>query len=621
MKIALIGAGPRNLAILGRLIFLADKTTYLDIDMYDRSPIGGRVWDPFLENNHTFLMNTAPNQVTLFDDFEMDDQELQIERPNLLSWAQTIAFDYLKDHPEYPSIYQDEVLSLVSSNDFASRGLFGIYAAWFFELLQSVSSSNININFYEDYVVDMEKGKKRFAIRTESGAERKYDRVVFAPGHIDNKPNEKQQNLINFANDKGLQYFPASHPAENNFENIDENNQVLIEGLGLSFFDVILSLTAGKGGVFITETDGSLTYHSSGHEPRIVAGSFNGLPPRAKGINQKEASQLYQPRFFTLENLKAKANLNMGHLPYDVFMKTLKMELTYKSLYNQIIQADFPIGTLRSKVAKFIEDPDNWPKINDTFDLNFDVEIDWDSKVFPAMNQTDASTYKEFVIQHIQSDIRSAELGNDWSPLTGAYDILRDVRDIVRTLYNDGYFTDSDYQLMLTSFKQFDNQLSAGPPLIRMRQLLALIEAGVIQIAGPGFKTGHNEQLFTASDSLHQHFEADVLIEARLSTIDFRIAKSSLVQSLVKKGLITSNDRLVNTNGDLVLAHTVKVDLDTLTVVDKDNHPVKGFFVSGIPLEGSRWFNTVIPRPYVHTLLFQESKLLVNELLSRKHKK
>ncbi|MCO0832137.1 FAD/NAD(P)-binding protein [Fructobacillus sp. W13] len=616
MKIALIGAGPRNLAILGRLLFLVDTTKQVDIDMYDPSPIGGRVWNPYLKNNHTFLMNTAPNQVTLFDDFEIQDHEVETERPNLLSWAQTKAFDYLKDHPEFPSIYQDEVLSLVSANEFSSRGLFGVYAAWYFELLQSISSPNISVNFHQQMVTEMNRGKHNFLLTTDDGEEHRYDRVVLAPGHIDNEPNDKQQDLLAFANSKQLQYFPASHPAENDFDAINADDQVLIEGLGLSFFDVLLSLTASKGGAFITENDGSLTYRPSGKEPRIVAGSFNGLPPRAKGVNQKEASQLYQPRFFTLDKLKEKASFNKGHLPFDVFMDTLKKELTYKSLYNQILQADFPIGDLRSKLATFIENPDNWPLINEKFDLNFDVDIDWDSKVFPALRQTEASTYKDFLIQHIKSDIKSAELGNDWSPLTGAYDILRDLRDIVRTLYNEGYFTDDDYQKMLSDFKHFDNQLSAGPPLIRMRQLLALLEAGVIQIAGPGFKTGHDDNAFVATDSLGQRFKGSVLIEARLSTIDFRIAKSPLIKSLISNNLISSNDRVQKDDGSSLLGHTIKVDLNSLTVLDNDDEPVNGFFVSGIPLEGSRWFNTVIPRPYVHTLLFQESKMLVSALLS-----
>ncbi|MFC4761277.1 FAD/NAD(P)-binding protein [Fructobacillus durionis] len=616
MRIALIGAGPRNLAILGRLLFTIDPKIEVVIDLFDPSTIGGRVWDPFLKNNHTFLMNTYANQVTLFDDYELLDHEVPIARPNLLTWAQTVAFDYLSDHPEYPSAYRDEVLSLISANTFSSRGLFGVYAAWYFEELQAACPKNVSIAFHQKEVVDLHKGTRRFKLKTADGRTARYDRVVLAPGHIDNQLNEKQSDLMDFAKNKGLVYFPASHPAENDFTKIKGDDSVLIEGLGLSFFDVLLSLTAGKGGTFITNRDGSLTYRPSGREPKIVAGSFNGLPPRSKGVNQKEASQLYQPRFFTLPHLKEVALENDRTLPFDTFMTILKQELTYKFLFNQIQQTDLPFDSSKTNIIHFIQNPKHWPLLNKVFDLNIETDINWDDKIFPALKWTHEN-YRQNLENHLENDIISAQLGNDWSPLTGSYDLLRDLRDIVRTLYNDGYFTDDGYAKMLTAFRYFDNQLSAGPPIIRMRQLLALIQAGIITIAGPGYKTGHNDQRFTATDNFGDHYEGTCLIEARLSTIDFRIAKSPLIRSLAKQGLIQSNNEIPNGHSSSLLAHTIKINPKNFMAIDKRNQNVFGLFISGIPLEGERWFNTVIPRPYVNTLIFKESKELVAALLTK----
>lgn len=617
MKIALIGAGPRNLSILGRLLFSVNKTTKIEIDLFDPSPIGGRVWDPFLTNNHTFLMNTFANQVTLFDDYELYDNDVPIERPNLLDWAHTRAFDYLKDHPEYPKAYEDEVISLISANTFSSRGLFGIYAAWYFDELLAAKQENVTIRFHQSEVVDMTKGIRQFKIRTRNNFTGKYDRVILAPGHIDNQLNEKQESLRKFADKMGLIYYSASHPAENDFESITGEDNVLIEGLGLSFIDVLLSLTAGKGGSFITNKNGTLTYRPSGREPGIVAGSFNGLPPRSKGLNQKGAAQLYEPRFFTLKHLKDIAAMNGGKVPFEKFMDLLKQEMTYKFLYNQVKQSDLPFDSKKKTVLRALENPYNWSSLNERFDLNLETNIDWQGKIFPALSWKDLNTFNHSLIPHIENDIQSAQLGNDWSPLTGAYDLLRDMRDIVRTLYNENYFDEDGYEKMLTEFRQFDNQLSAGPPLVRMRQLLALLKAGVITIAGPGFKTGFNDHSFEAIDSFGQHFEGSVLIEARLSTIDFRIAKSPLIRSLARQGLIEENDSYYKEDGTPLFGNTIKVDLNTFTVINRKNQPVEGFYISGIPLEGERWFNTVIPRPYVNSLIFQESQRIVDSLLSR----
>lgn len=617
MKIALIGAGPRNLAILGRLLFTVNTKATYEIDLFDPQPIGGRVWDPFLTNNHAFLMNTYANQVTLFDDYELLDHETPIERPNLLTWAQTVAFDYLNDHPEYPDAYRNEVLTLISANTFASRGLFGVYAAWYFEEVQAACPKNIHIHFHQTEIIDMEKGARRFSLTGRDGFTSKYDRVVLAPGHIDNQPNKKQKELAAFAKRHSLAYFPASHPAENDFDKINENDQVLIEGLGLSFFDVILSLTGAKGGTFVTNNDGSLTYRPSGHEPHIVAGAFNGLPPRTKGVNQKESAQVYQPHFFTLKRMKEEASNNLGKISFEHFMKTLKQELTFKYLYNQVQLLKLDTGVSKASIISDLMHPERWSSINEKYGLHLDMSIDWDSLVFPAMEWPDAKTFQKNLHKHIENDIRSAKLGNDWSPLTGSYYILRDMRDTIRTLYNENYFFADGYEKMLTTFRAFDNQLSAGPPLVRMQQLLALMDAGILEIAGPGFKTSRGHSTFVATDRYGQHFEGTALIEARLSEINFNIAKSPLIQSLQKQGLIRKNDRLRKSDGSLLLGNTIKVDLKTLTVLDKNNQPVDGFFVSGIPLEGERWFNTVIPRPYVNTLIFEESKRLVEALQER----
>lgn len=47
MKIALIGAGPRNLAVLDRLIQKTPINQSLTVDLFDPYPVGGRVWNPF----------------------------------------------------------------------------------------------------------------------------------------------------------------------------------------------------------------------------------------------------------------------------------------------------------------------------------------------------------------------------------------------------------------------------------------------------------------------------------------------------------------------------------------------------------------------------------------------
>ena len=73
MQVAIIGAGPRGLAVAERLINLAEEATQLDIQIFDPHAIGGRVWDPFLPQNQQFLMNTVIDQITLFNDDSIEN--------------------------------------------------------------------------------------------------------------------------------------------------------------------------------------------------------------------------------------------------------------------------------------------------------------------------------------------------------------------------------------------------------------------------------------------------------------------------------------------------------------------------------------------------------------------
>ncbi|GAO99136.1 FAD/NAD(P)-binding protein [Fructobacillus ficulneus] len=617
MQIALIGAGPRNLAILDRLIQKNPANHALTINIFDPYPIGGRVWNPYFKNNQTYLMNTYANQVTLFNDIDdaYDNSETAHLTSTLLSWAQTSALGFLNDHPEFPVAYREEIIALISMETYSSRGLMGVYAAWFFETISAATPSNISIRFRQTAVDDLIVANPGFNLITNDGEKFFADEVVYSPGHLDAVLSPAKKDLANFAADQGLHYYPASHPAENDFTALNENDTVLVQGLGLSFFDDLLSLTAAKGGVFLTKDDGSLQYQPSGHEPHLVIGSGSGLPPRSHGFNQKGPSQLYEPRFFTLKHLEKIANENKGHVPYQTFRRILDQELTYKYLINQIrLLADIDDQT-REEILDFVKEPTNWPLVNTQYKLSLNTNISWENEANPTRDLTTISAYRTFFVKHLEEDIASAELGNNFSPLSGAYDILRDMRGTVRYLYNHRLFDEDDYQTLLTEFKYFDTQLSVGPPLIRTQQLLALIEAGQITIAGPNFSVSHDTTNFVATDRFGQKYLGSAFIEARLGRINFQSANSPLIKSLRQQGLITGDNRITNTDGTSLLSNTIKVDSVTNTVIDHNDNYVTGFFIAGIPLEGQQWFTTVIPRPHVKTIIFAESAKIVDAIL------
>jgi hypothetical protein len=76
---------------------------------------------------------------------------------------------------------------------------------------------------------------------------------------------------------------------------VTKDDVVVVRGLGLTFYDVCARLTADRGGKFVRDETGTVVYEPSGEEPQIYAGSRSGLPFPARGVNQKELGDTYQP--------------------------------------------------------------------------------------------------------------------------------------------------------------------------------------------------------------------------------------------------------------------------------------------------------------------------------------
>jgi methylaspartate mutase epsilon subunit len=137
--------------------------------------------------------------------------------------------------------------------------------------------------------------------------------------------------------------------------------------------------------------------------------------------------------------------------------------------------------------------------------------------------------------------------------------------------------------------------LSAGPPRIRLQQVLALLEAGVLRLLGPGSEftgdhasgrlRGHAHQVGASAVLL------DALVDARIPSPDVRRDLGALPRSLVDAGIWSAfghgcDDDRFQTGG----VHVTRAPY----------HPVgsagvadERLYVLGIPAEHTRWFTQV----------------------------
>lgn len=618
MQVAIIGAGPRGLAVAERLVNLAEDDTKLDIQIFDPYAIGGRVWDPFIPQNQQFLMNTVIDQITLFNDDSIENGGKPLPGPNLRQWLAEQAPTFLAAHPEFAPAYQQEVARLKQPGDFATRGMMGVYAAWFFDWLTQRVRPNQTLTFTQQAVTQVTPIAQKFQLTLADGTQILADQVVMALGHSDDTLSAEEAAFKAFAVQHQLKYVAPTHPAEADLSVFDEKDTVIIRGLGLSFFDYLFALTVGKGGQFVRNDVGELRYLPSGHEPHVIAGSRGGFPLHARGVNEKDTSELYVPKFFTLPALDALRAAGGGHLQYADFEKLVVKELTYKYILNQLelMPNQLPYDQAEA-LRQALLTSDDLAATAQSFGLTDVPAFDIDLIRHPARDLAEDVDYPTWFKAYLRADIADAKLGNKHAPFAGAFDIMRDIRDRIRYIVEHDYFDADEYEKFLSQFKPFDVLVSVGPPLERLEQLLALIEAGVFEVTAPQIHVGMDteKQQFVARDARQQEFRGNALIEARLGATNLAISKNPVIENLRAQGLLVQ-PTLTRADGSTYQLGAPTFDRQTFEVIDKNGHKVPHLYIYGITLEGLKWFGTVIPRPGVNTVILREGAWIAQRILA-----
>ena len=87
----------------------------------------------------------------------------------------------------------------------------------------------------------------------------------------------------------------------------------------------------------------------------------------------------------------------------------------------------------------------------------------------------------------LADDLREAEVPEGASPVKSAAEVFRIFRDPMRSVVEQGGLSLESYLDFNADIRSRIHRLVAGPPALRSRQLLALMDAGVLRIPfGPG---------------------------------------------------------------------------------------------------------------------------------------
>ncbi|KAI0838455.1 FAD-NAD(P)-binding-domain-containing protein [Hypoxylon sp. FL0890] len=590
-EVAIIGMGPRGTSVLERLCASASDIlvlgTQLKIHVIDpSSPGAGRVWRT--EQSSQLLMNTVASQVTLFTDDSVVCSGPIRPGPSLYEWV-------AQNHAEVT----------LGPDDYPTRALYGRYLEWVFSEVLRRAPADVKVEVHAARAVRLDNelyGRQALTLsngRTISGLAA----VILAQGHLPLVLDPQQQHLAKYAKQHGLRHFSPSNPADLDLSSIAPGEPILLRGLGLNFFDYMALLTTGRGGHF-TRTPEGLRYHPSGKEPRLYAGSRRGIPYQARGDNQKGAYGRRFPILLTDSVIASfRERADSGDAPD--FMSEIwpivakEVELVY---YEGVLgQTEFARLNFQER---FFATPHNSAE---EAQLLTEVGIpeakhwSWERISRPQGQRTFATAgeWQNWLISYLRTDAEEALRGNVNGPMKAALDMMRDLRNELRQIVDhDGLAGASRRDHLDRWYTPLNAFVSIGPPRQRIEQMIALMEAGILELLGPRFGVREEDGAWVAEspEIPGSAVRVTTLIEARLPEPSLRHTADELLAHLMKTG--QCRPHIVNgyETGGLDVTHS------PYALIDRQGRAHERRFAVGVPTEGVHWVTAAGARPGVNSV-------------------
>lgn len=578
--IAIIGSGPRGLSVLERLCARLMKAPLraqaIEIHLIDSHAVGtGRIWRT--NQSQWLTMNTVADEVSAFSGPADDGPPRPGAGPSLAQW-------WSQTRDDYPG-----------PNSYASRAVYGLYMQFVLSTIEEHIAGLATLKKVNKTVIDIARIANRFEIAFADGMGLCADKVVLVTGHSKPAPSGPEQAFA--AKTPGLSYMAGDSVADLPLDAIEAGSSVGVIGLGLSFYDVMASLTLERGGRFTEGADGRLVYHRSGREPIIHASSRSGMPLPARGWNQKDANFRYSPLIFTADYVKQERQRGPIDFRLQILPRLLaEVNLVYfQSLIKAFKGAPDAVEFRSTVAASGCSGVADIQQLAQQFGIVGAQPIDLDRLAHPFEGQlfANASEFRATLLRQIDIDLAEAELGNVDSPVKAALDVIRDTRSIVRSAVDYGGLTPESHRgVFLDWYVPRSSFLAAGPPRIRLKQTRALIECGVLNIIGPSLTItcSSASRCFQLSSPAvaNSTIQATTLVDARIPVTDIRVDQSPLMKSLQRRGMLTS---FVNDSGEPPFdTGGVRVTGTPFYPIGREDTVLRDMYVLGIPTEHTRWF-------------------------------
>ncbi|MFI1913347.1 FAD/NAD(P)-binding protein [Nocardia sp. NPDC020380] len=620
LEICLIGAGPRGLSVLERMVANTEEFlpagARLRIHVVDPRPGSGQVWRT--DQSSELLMNTVAAQVTLFTDESVRMNGPVVPGPSLYEWA----IDPAHHTPE-------EFANIIGlgANSYPTRALYGRYLEWVLRTVVARSSPRVSICLHRQRAVrlDDDPRGRQIVHLDDTTVLRALDAVILAQGHLPATPTPQERGLAEFANHHGLSYISPGNPADRDLAGIGAGEPTLLRGLGLNFFDYLALLTTGRGGVF-EYAGGKLVYRCSGREPQLFAGSRRGVPYHARGENEKGAYGRHLPIVLTahvISELRRRGERSSGlSFRRDVWpLVAQEVETVYYATLLRARPAPQAAAELLAVSSTGPWTPRQRDRLLDDLGVETGQRWNWDRVARPCGDRrfTGSAEFTAWVLAHLRTDAAEAQKGNVNNPYKAALDVLRDLRNEVRLLVDHGGLSGSSYQDDLRDrYTPLNAYVSIGPPVSRIQEAIALIEAGILTIIGPDADFGADPvtgRFIGGSPRVDgSRIQASALIEARLPEIDLARTADPLLTWLRDTGQCTGH--IVDDPRRPFRTGAIAVTQRPYRMIDAAGRVHPRRFAYSVPTEGVHWVTAAGVRPGVDSVILGDADSIARAVLA-----
>ncbi|MHC0430202.1 FAD/NAD(P)-binding protein [Streptomyces sp. O3] len=635
LTVCVIGTGPRGLSVLERVCANATLVPDVRITVHvvdPEEPGSGRVWRG--SQSRHLLMNTVASQVSLFTDESVDMEGPLATGPSLYEWAQLMT----PLEPEESGLDEGFLAEArqLGPDTYPTRAFYGRYLAWVFQRVVALAPDQVDIVVHRTRAVALDDAAGDDSpwqtVRLENGRELTgLDAVVLSLGHVEAEDPEPLARLHAEATRLGLTHLRPANPADIDLRDIAAGAPVVLRGLGLNFFDYMALFTQGRGGVYERVGD-KVVYRPSGDEPVMYAGSRRGVPYHARGENEKGAHGRHIPLLLDarkVHELRRRAEVGAGlDFKDDIWPLVAKeVETVY---YTALLARDrdrdeSAVDRFRERLLATAWDSAAERAVLDEYGVRAADRWDWKDIARPDRGARfeGPAAWRDWLVARLRQDVSDALEGNVSGPLKSALDALRDLRNEIRLLVDHGGLTAESHRDHLDRwYTPLNAYLSIGPPVSRVQEAIALIEAGVLHIVGPDLQVELDveKREFVASSPRVPGSEvrASALIEARLPDIDLRRTADPLLRHLRTTGqcrlhLVHGPGAQAYETGGLAVTERPYRLLDATGA----SHPRR--FAYGVPTESVHWVTAAGIRPGVNSVTLTDSDAIARAVLALAH--